>query len=204
MGKPKKHYDPDRAAARRKQVLDAAEACFLRHGFHGTSMAAISQAAGMSVGHIYNYFQSKEVVIAAMCERQMARLLARFQDMAASRERFVGELKAILRERIAEEADAGCGALTRDIQAELGRNDVLTRAIQDFDRRIREKLREVCRLHAPELPERTIAARVEILLVLLNSYGLRGIVSPDIDRDAYTEEIDGLIETLFPDRIKQR
>ena len=197
MGKPKKHYDPDRAAARRKRVLDAAEACFLRHGFHGTSMAAISQAAGMSVGHIYNYFNSKEALIAAMCEREMTRLLARFQDMAASRERFVGELKAILRERIAEEADAGCGALTRDIQAELGRNEVLTRAIQDFDRRIREKLREVCRLHAPELPERTIAARVEILLVLLNSYGLRGIVSPDIDREAYTEEIDSLIETLF-------
>lgn len=203
MDKPKKHYDPDRAAARRKQVLDAAETCFLRHGFHGTSMAAISQAAGMSVGHIYNYFKSKETVIAAMCEREMTRLLSRFQAMAASRERFVGELKAILRERIAEEADAGCGALTRDIQAELGRNDVLTRAIQDFDRRIREELREVCRLHAPELPERTIAARVEILLVLLNSYGLRGIVSPDIDREAYTEEMDGLIETLFSDRAKQ-
>ena len=203
MGKPKKHYDPDRAAARRKQVLDAAEACFLRHCFHGTSMAAISRAAGMSVGHIYNYFSSKEAVIAAMCEREMARLLSRFQDMAASRERFVEELKAILRERIAGEADAGCGALTRDLQAELGRNDVLTRAIQDFDRRIREELREVCRLHAPELPERTIAARVEVLLVLLNSYGLRGVVSPDIDREAYTGEMDGLIETLFSDRAKQ-
>lgn len=199
MGKPKKHYDPDRAAARRKQVLDTAEACFLRHGFHGTSMAAISQAAGMSVGHIYNYFNSKEAVISAMCEREMTRLLARFQAMAASRERFVGELKAILRERIAEEADAGCGALTRDLQAEIGRNDVLTRAIQDFDRRIRAELHAVCRLHAPDLPERTIAARIEVLLVLLNSYGLRGIVSPDIDRDAYTEEMDGLIERLFSD-----
>ena len=199
MHKPKRHYDEDRAAARRKQVLDAAEACFLRHGFHGTSMAAISQAAGMSVGHIYNYFSSKEAIIAAMCEREMARLLSRFQDMAASRERFVGELKVILRERIAEEADAACGVLTRDLQAEIGRNEVLTRAIQDFDLRMREELRGLCRLHAPKLSERTIAARIVVLLVLLTGYGLRGAANPTVDRAAYTEEVDSLIETLFSD-----
>ena len=197
MNPPKRHYDETRAAARRKQVLDAAEACFLRHGFHGTSMAAISQAAGMSVGHIYNYFNSKEAVIAAMCEREMTRLLARFQAMAASRDRFVGELKALLRERIAEDADAGCGALARDLQAAMGRNEALTRAIQDFDRRIREELSGLCRLHNPDLPGPSIAARIEVLLVLLHGYGMRGVVNPDIDMAANAEEVEAQIETLF-------
>ena len=199
MGKPKKHYDPDRAAARRKQVLDAAEACFLRHGFHGTSMAAISQAAGMSVGHIYNYFASKEAIIAAMCEREMTRMLTRLQGMAASRERYVEELKAILRERIAEDAAVGCGALTRDLQAEVGRNEVLTRAIRDFDRRIREELGRLCRLHSPDLPGPAVTARIEVLLVLLHGYGMRGIVNPDIDVAAYAEEVAVVIGKLFSD-----
>lgn len=197
MNLPKRHYDESRAAARRKQVLDAAETCFLRQGFHGTSMAAISRAAGMSVGHIYNYFNSKEAVIAAMCEREMTRLLARFQAMAASRDHFVGELKALLRERIAEETDSGCGALLRDLAAEMGRNETITRAIQDFDRRMRRELSDLCRLHEPTLSQRTVAARVEILLVLLDGYGMRGVVNPDIDIAAYTEEIEALVETLF-------
>ena len=197
MNLPKRHYDESRAAARRKRVLDAAETCFLRQGFHGTSMAAISRAAGMSVGHIYNYFNSKEAVIAAMCEREMTRLLGRFQAMAASRDHFVGELKALLRERIAEDADAGCGALSRDLQAEMGRNEVLTHAIQDFDRRIREELGGLCRLHNPDLPAPAIAARIEVLLVLLHGYGMRGVVNPDIDMAAYAEEVEALIETLF-------
>ena len=198
VSRPKKHYDETRAAARRKQVLDAAGTCFLRHGFHGASMAAISRAAGMSVGHIYNYFTSKEDIIAAMCESEMARLLARFQAMAASRERFVGELKHILRERIAEETDSGHGALLRDLSAEMGRNETITRAIQDFDRRMRQELTGLCRLHAPEMPERVIAARIEILLLLFDGYVMRGIANPAIDTAAYTEEIESLIETLFP------
>lgn len=198
MSRPKKHYDETRAAVRRKQVLDAAETCFLRHGFHGTSMAAISRASDMSVGHIYNYFSSKEDIIAAMCEREMTRLLSRFQGMTASRERFVEELKAILRERIAEEANSGHGALLRDLSAEMGRNKAITRAIQDFDHRMRKELSDLCRLHKPEMPERTIAARIEVLLVLFDGYIMRGIVNPVIDTTAYREEIETLIETLFP------
>ena len=198
MSSPKKHHDETRAAARRKQVLDAAGICFLRHGFHGTSMAAISQTAGMSVGHIYNYFKSKEAIIATMCEREMTRLLVRFQAMAASRERFVEELKAILRERIADEADSACGALLRDLSAEMGRNETITRAIQDFDRRMRKELAGLCRLHKPDLPEKTVSARIEALLVLFDGYVTRGVLNPEIDVKAYIEEIESLIEFLFP------
>src|ERR1700761_4531515 len=55
-----------RALARRKQVLEAAATCFRRHGFHACSMAQISAEAGMSVGHIYSYFPSKDAIIAAI------------------------------------------------------------------------------------------------------------------------------------------
>ena len=70
----KRHIDPERAANRRRQVLDAAATCFRRSGFHGASMSEISKAAGMSAGHIYNYFASKDAIIAAFVEQNETRV----------------------------------------------------------------------------------------------------------------------------------
>ena len=54
--------------ARRQQILDAAEACFSRQGFHHTSMQTICSEAGLSPGAVYRYFSSKEDIIAASCQ----------------------------------------------------------------------------------------------------------------------------------------
>ena len=54
---------------RRATILDAAEHCFSRSGFHQTSMSDICQAAGMSPGNLYRYFPSKEAIIAGIIER---------------------------------------------------------------------------------------------------------------------------------------
>jgi AcrR family transcriptional regulator len=53
-------------AARRRQILDAAAACFAREGFHRTSMQDIVQASGISAGLIYRYFTGKDDMIAAI------------------------------------------------------------------------------------------------------------------------------------------
>src|SRR2546430_14175526 len=57
--------NPDRPS----QILDAALACFAKHGFHQASMHDISAEAGISVGLIYRYFENKEAVISAMADR---------------------------------------------------------------------------------------------------------------------------------------
>ena len=40
----------DHLLARRQQILDAARVCFLRDGFHNTSMQDVIAEAGLSVG----------------------------------------------------------------------------------------------------------------------------------------------------------
>src|SRR5437763_4621330 len=50
------------------QILEAAFSCFAKRGFHQTSMHDISAEAGISVGLIYRYFESKEAVISAMAD----------------------------------------------------------------------------------------------------------------------------------------
>ncbi len=61
-------------AARRLKVVQAAEAVFASHGFRGTSMEAIAEAAGMSKVTVYGYFRDKEAVFTAVAEHLAARL----------------------------------------------------------------------------------------------------------------------------------
>lgn len=53
---------------RRQQILDAARRCFIREGFHQTSMTDILTEAGLSAGAVYGYFKSKNEIIAAIAE----------------------------------------------------------------------------------------------------------------------------------------
>ncbi|MET0425336.1 MAG: TetR/AcrR family transcriptional regulator [Actinoplanes sp.] len=53
-------------AARRRQILDAAAACFARDGFHRTSMQDVVRESGVSAGLVYRYFTGKDDMIAAI------------------------------------------------------------------------------------------------------------------------------------------
>ncbi|WP_167473384.1 TetR/AcrR family transcriptional regulator [Nocardia arthritidis] len=51
---------------RRQQILDAAQLCFTRKGFHETSMQDVFAESGLSAGAVYRYFKSKNELIAAI------------------------------------------------------------------------------------------------------------------------------------------
>ena len=57
---------PDTQRARREHILDAAEQCFARAGFHRTTMQDICRDAAVSPGALYVYFASKEDLIAGI------------------------------------------------------------------------------------------------------------------------------------------
>ena len=63
---------PDVQRARSEHILDAAERCFVRAGFHRTSVHDICKEAGVSPGALYVYFDSKEALIAGISERDRA------------------------------------------------------------------------------------------------------------------------------------
>lgn len=56
----------DRVRRRRAQVLEAAARIMYDTGYHGMSMQAVADRAGMSVGLIYQYFGGKEEVLEAV------------------------------------------------------------------------------------------------------------------------------------------
>jgi AcrR family transcriptional regulator len=53
---------------RRKQILNAAAACFARQGFHQTTMQDICAGAGLSPGAVYGHFDSKDAIIAMLAQ----------------------------------------------------------------------------------------------------------------------------------------
>jgi AcrR family transcriptional regulator len=71
------HLGPER---RRPQVLDAALELFLEHGYEGTSMAAIAEAAGVTKPVVYACFPSKDELFRALLRREEERILGEIQS----------------------------------------------------------------------------------------------------------------------------
>lgn len=57
-----------RTDQRRDEILQAAATCFIRRGFHQTSMKEVCTTAKLSPGLVYHYFESKEQIIQAIAQ----------------------------------------------------------------------------------------------------------------------------------------
>jgi AcrR family transcriptional regulator len=57
-----------RVALRRRQILDAAARLFAERGFHLTTTRDIAEAAGVSEGTLYNYFQNKDDLLMGLMQ----------------------------------------------------------------------------------------------------------------------------------------
>jgi TetR/AcrR family transcriptional regulator, transcriptional repressor of aconitase len=91
-----------RAAARRRQIIDAALACFARTGFHKTTMADVVRQSGLSPGAIYCHFAGKDDIILAVVTERHRREAALLQAAAAEKsfaaalERLIGDIVGLL------------------------------------------------------------------------------------------------------------
>lgn len=66
-----------------QRIVDAAAACFYRHGYTGTSMRAIAAEACVSVGRVYEHFPSKQAVLAEIVGATHDALLAQTEAAVA-------------------------------------------------------------------------------------------------------------------------
>jgi AcrR family transcriptional regulator len=61
--------DEPTLAARRRRIEEAALRLFRRRGYHGVSLRDVCLEAKVSLGNVYNHFESKERLFAATIER---------------------------------------------------------------------------------------------------------------------------------------
>jgi AcrR family transcriptional regulator len=174
------------AGARCRQILDAASVCFAEQGFHGTSMARLAKAAGMSVGHIYHYFDSKEAIIAAIVEQELAKRLEVFEQLKQQED----VLQALI-----DRADQGLAArmdkretgLRLEVLAEAGRNPRIAAALRAADAAARRTFRDVVAKavgRRAALGEADLQARIEVVIGVFDGMMIRAVRHPDLNRAA--------------------
>jgi AcrR family transcriptional regulator len=160
------------ASPRTRQILDAARVCFGRHGFHGASMARIAAEASISVGHIYRYFESKEAVVVAIAEEDLAEAAAAMGALEGAPD----ELARQMLEGFQRSWSAQRMALKLEILAEAARNPTVATAMREMDGRIRDHLECMLRRNCSGCgavdPVR-LAARIDGVCALMDGASLR-------------------------------
>jgi len=195
--RPKPSGETSISELRRQQILDAAEQCFGAHGFHAASMAEIARTFGMSAGHIYNYFDSKEAIIAGIVERDLGEFFRRAAEL-----RRAEDLQRALLERIdagvADKLNQRKAALQIEVLAEASRNPCVAQMVHSVDARVRAVLRQLLLdgpLHGRSSDD--VDAKVEVLMALFDGLMVRGLRHPGLDKGEVTRELRTTIQRLL-------
>ncbi len=134
---------------RREQILAAARRCFLRDGFHGTSMQDLFAEADLSSGAVYGYFASKEDVIVAIAEENLRDVVAMIHMVAAKQpDRSIGATIAGVFEIVrTKHTQDGLGGLAILVWAEALRNRELRDRLSALLLQLRADLTKTIRDH---------------------------------------------------------
>ena len=131
--------DPALAERRRRQIAEAALACFRRRGFHQASMQEICAQAQISPGALYRYYPSKNHLIAAIAEEVQVGLVAGLAQAESG-----GDIAALLDVvgvvMLTEVFDPNDGALVAEVMAEAGRDPDLAARLSAVSAEMQERL----------------------------------------------------------------
>ncbi len=184
--------------ARREQILAAARRCFLRDGFHATSMQDLFAEAGLSAGAVYNYFAGKDDVIVAIAEENLRGVTEMVHTVATRHPgRPVGAVLADAMEILhAQDAQDGLGKLTVIVWSEALRNPSLAARFTALVTQVRADLAEVIQQSPGNLPDGVSSdVLAAALICLVPGY----VLQLALLGSAAVEGIPGAIRVLWPE-----
>jgi TetR/AcrR family transcriptional regulator, repressor for uid operon len=195
--------ETEAAPDRRTRILDAAERCFARAGFHRTTMQDVAVEAGMSPGNLYRYFASKDAMVAGLTERDRARVVEDFTRLSTG-EDFLERFASLARKHFEDEPRERA-VLCLEIWAEASRNPTFTAISDEFDC-------EVCRrmvalfqqaqergLIAPDVDLNALAS---LMITLANGLFVRRAISPRYDPEREIGAVMAVVEAAFAGRVE--
>ncbi|ASM52117.1 hypothetical protein PESP_b0577 [Pseudoalteromonas espejiana DSM 9414] len=198
--KTKRHIDPALAQARRDQVLSAAAECFRRKGYHGAGMAEISRTAGMSAGHIYNYFESKEAIIESIIAKDMEEMFSIFQEFEDHPGDVLQALIDGLNIGVQRHMDTGACVIDLDMMAEAGRNTKVASLLRDMDIQARGRMRQLLtseRSALKDIDERELESRINVIFSMMAGLLLRKMLYPELTEETVLIALRPAMKTLL-------
>lgn len=189
---------PETQQARRAAILDAAERCFARAGFHRSTMQDICKEAGISPGALYVYFASKEDLIAGIVERDRTKLASKLAELPDAPDLLSALAK--LGEHYTVEEPQYKRVLCIEIGSEATRNPVvgdIFRSVDEFCRQnfaqVFAQARDAGKI-APNADPETLA---QVVSLLGDGLFWRRAVDPNFDAQKILPILVGLVSTLL-------
>ncbi|WP_018152348.1 TetR/AcrR family transcriptional regulator [Leeia oryzae] len=183
-----------------EQILAAASTCFRQYGFHKASMSIIAKAAGMSVGHIYHYFENKEAIITAISEKDQAKHNELF-DRFSEADDPLASMLSHMAEGVSDCTDPEQTSLMVEVWAEASRNTALHDILLHFDQAIRQKLHDLIAISIQKqglpMPDETLlTSKANMMMALFEGLMVRSHMDPTLNRQHMIIEMQALVKAL--------
>jgi AcrR family transcriptional regulator len=186
----KRRTDPERAQNRRNQVLQAAAVCFARSGFHGASMSEISKEAGMSAGHIYNYFDGKDAIIMAFVDLQSEHVMTQLRELEGRDDPLQSMIDDAPR-HIDESLDPHFFELPMEMCAEAARNPKIAEALRAADVAAMKQFRPIIKRERERrnlsVDDELLDGRIDTMVSLFHGLPVRALHRPHLNRASLVE-----------------
>jgi AcrR family transcriptional regulator len=134
--------NPAKREARIATIISAARGCIATHGFHAATTARIASAAGVSEANLFQYFATKDALIAAIAEDSLKRDLF-LVGMLGEHPDFFDGLEAVVHGFLSDEAALDDLRVSAEIFTEALRNRALQTSIARGEDKIAGELARV-------------------------------------------------------------
>lgn len=181
---------------RLSEILDCAELHFVEKGFHGAGISGIAKECGISVGHLYHYFSSKDMLVEAVVERELTRQQERLADFQALDDTEIrDQLIPMVLETITKHQDPFRTVLNFEILAEAQRNPSVASILHKFDQNIRTEFCKV--LERAGIPSPML--RTEMLFTFFSGIPARSLRHPEQERAQFLDLMKPIISSMLSD-----
>jgi AcrR family transcriptional regulator len=176
--------DEQRARTRR-DLLAAAATVFARHGYHGTSVDQVAEAAGYTKGAVYSNFSSKEELFLALFDEHVDQAITSLAELlhqapASQRADMIGERHHKLRVM-----DRDWFLLEAEFELYAARNEAVRERIAERQRRTLRRVAEIVEQHFSDLgidPDAISPTDVaRILIAVSDGLSLGHLTQPEVD-----------------------
>ena len=187
-------FDPVKHEGKRAEILAASERCFVRNGFHGATIAQICDEAGISPGHLYHYFASKEAIIGAITESFLEHTRSRFAEIEEDTNPITTLVSEFERLR-AHNRETGPGVLL-DLLAEAGRNPAIGEILRQTSQEMRRMMADflVKGQNRGEIdPNLDADMAAAVLISIIDSSKTLSVRDPNLDAKRSAKTLDLMI-----------
>ena len=199
------------ARERRKQILKAAIRCFRKRGFHQTTLRDIAAEFGMSVGHIYNYFESKEAIIEAMVEDSTSRFKMMVTQEKLSRS---SKEKVVPRENLNRVVDAFLDPEIAPLAVAIMNEAMINPRVYDITVEATARVREhIIRTYFTgfdeeyqgRIPPEITETRIISFRSILEGLRMAILFNPNVDRELLKKiTVDRILKIIEMEREEDR